>query len=155
MEVTPQKQTNMKKLILSIAVILLTLNVNAQDAGIRTDKLEVVGEARTFGTTFASLYKYKDGTYTLNYKDNKYTALRVYKDLHMSQQALDLFKEQIAKLIKSKTGTEVDLNIGNSIVSLKRQAFKTIRISQVDGAGITSFTYLSKKQLSTVLKTKL
>ena len=119
MEVTPQKQTNMKKLILSIAIGILSIYSTSAQIKIIEDTSTEIGYMKLPGMDKNMTLTLDNGTYTMMYKDVQYTHIDERKSFSFTgKESLDGLYDIMTKQFKAPKKTELKFELDNSIITI-------------------------------------
>ena len=148
----------MKNYLFAIAA-LISLNSFGQDAVISTTPEPVQLTKAYQGPYFmAATYTVPEnpGTTRLKFKDQKYTQLDVTFAFNVSEQALNLIKEQIVNLQKASVNESIKLDMsGGATLVMTRWAMKYVDFEYTSSTGVKSHCALSKGQLKKLFGVKI
>ena len=144
---------------LFVIAALISFNSFGQDAAISTTPEPVQLTKAYQGPYFmAATYSVPENPSVtrLKFRDQGYTQLEVVFSFNVSEQALNLIKEQIVKLqnAKVKESVKLDMADGATLV-MTRWAMKYVDFEYTTRAGVKSHCALSKGQLEKVFGVKI
>ena len=140
----------MKKKVLLLAVLFMSLNTNAQIKDVTNEaEAVVIGKVTFLGDLAAKLYKIeKSDSYFITYKDVKFTTLTSIKSFTIgNKETVIQFKNIMLDMIKNKTKKKT-IELEGSTFNFVKKA-NTIETHIYSKSGVSSIMrWLNKKQIN-------
>ena len=143
----------MKKILLS-GLLLVSISATSQIKVENTEKTELIGEVKQFGTSYEKITKSHNVCF-LTYRDEKFATIDNYKHFSFSESDLDTIYSLFSDFTDKKKGDSktVTLETGDVLLINYNMTMGTMyaEIFHTDTSGVTGkLRWLTQKQLKSL-----